>query len=254
MEQNILLDPSIQHWVLLPLIVIVLFMSVLKHYVTLLMNSAPTPVVSKIVNGNIVNYGQLLLQSGKILPSPSFKTRCVALLEGDLKKKVDPVNPMESMSDPNMMMGMLKDQAMNMVPNIGMMMLVSYFFSGFVVAKFPFALSNRFRGMMQEGMDTDDLSCSYVTSLSMYWLIMFACQGILQLVLGEDVEIGNQAAMLQQQMMQRPGQPVDYAALFKQISGDLDFVKDRHNWSYANAPEALLKDWRKKRADLKKRK
>lgn len=243
-EQNILLDPSIRDWVLLPLIVIVLFMGVLRHYVTILMNSPSKPNMARICNMNIQNYGRILLSSGAALSPEPFKHRAERMLNGMLKKEVDPVNPMEMMNDPNVMMGLLKNQFMMMVPNIGMMMLVSYFFSGFVVAKFPFPLSHRFREMMQRGLEIDVLNCNYVTSLSLYFLIMSGNQGLLQLLLGEDVESENHSAMMMQQMPQASAQPVDFAKVFKQISDELAFAKDHHRWGYENAPDVLLKKWR----------
>ncbi|KPA79863.1 putative mitochondrial hypothetical protein [Leptomonas pyrrhocoris] len=243
-EQNILLDPSIRDWVLLPLIAIVLFVGVLRHYASLLMNSAPKPNMSKICNTNIQNYGRQLLSAGSQLSPDAFKRRAERMINGVLNKEMEAPNPMEMMNDPNLMMGMMKNQFMMMVPNIGMMMLVSYFFSGFVVAKFPFSLSNRFREMMQRGLDIDVLNCNYVTSLSLYFLIMSGNQGLLQLLLGQDVESGDQTALMQQQMQQAPGQPVDYGKVFKQLTEELNFVKDRHKWAYANAPDTLLKTWR----------
>ncbi|KAG5489913.1 hypothetical protein JKF63_00030 [Porcisia hertigi] len=243
-EQNILLDPSIRDWVLLPLLVIVLMMSVLRHYVTILMSSPAKPNMVRICNTNIQNYGRLLLSSGAVLSPESFKRRAERMLSGMLQKEVDPVNPMEMMNDPNIMMGMVKNQFMMMVPNIGMMMLVSYFFSGFVVAKFPFPLSPRFREMMQRGLDIDVLNCNYVTSLSLYFLMMSGNQGLLQLLLGENIQSEDQSMMIQQQMAQTSAQPVDFAKVFKQIADELEFAKDRHRWAYRNAPDILLKKWR----------
>ncbi|KAK7197228.1 Integral membrane protein DUF106 [Novymonas esmeraldas] len=243
-EQNILLDPSIRDWVLLPLFVIVLFMGVLRHYVMILMNSPSKPNMVRICNTNIQNYGRQLLGAGAVLSPDAFKHRAERMLNGMLKKELDPVNPMEMMNDPNLMMGMMKNQFMMMVPNIGMMMLVSYFFSGFVVAKFPFPLSQRFREMMQRGLEIDVLNCNYVTSLSLYFLIMSGNQGLLQLLLGEDVDSMDQTAVVQSQFPQGPAQPVDFAKVFKQISEELEFVKDRHRWAYGNAPDFLLRQWR----------
>lgn len=241
MSQNITLDPSICGWVLLPLIVIVLFVGVLRHYASLLLNSSPKPNMMKICNANIANYGQHLIAAGQYLSPSAYKERVELMLNKTLKKEVDAANPLEMMNDPNMMMGMMKNQFTMLVPNIGMMMLVSYFFSGFVVAKFPFPLSHRFRGMMQRGLDIDDLDCSYVTSLSLYFLIMSGSQGLLQLLLGQDVEVNEQAMM---QMQGPPGQPVDYSKLFKSIVSELEFNKARHKWAFATSPETLLAEWR----------
>lgn len=94
---------------------------------------------------------------------------------------------MDMLSDSSMMTNMLKGQFMTMVPNIGMMMLISAFFSGFVVAQFPFSLSPRLRGMVQQGLDIDDLDGNYVTSLSMFFIIMSGSEGLLSLLLGQNV-------------------------------------------------------------------
>ncbi|CCW67103.1 unnamed protein product [Phytomonas sp. Hart1] len=245
MQQNILLDPNIRDWVLLPLIAIVIFLGILRHYATLLFTSQPNINMTAVCNTNIANYARLLIHSGNNLSPVAYKKRVEELMNHDLKKKVSPPNPMEMMNDPNMMMGLLKNQFMTLVPNMGMMMLVSNFFTGFVVAKLPFPLYQRFRGMMQRGLDIDDLDCTYVTSLSMYFLIMFGSQGILQLLLGQDATMNDQTYMMQQvQGGSTPGQPVDYSKVFKQISEELEFMKDRHKWSYANAPDTLLKEWR----------
>ncbi|EPY22732.1 hypothetical protein STCU_01592 [Strigomonas culicis] len=252
MPQSILLDPSIRDWVLLPLTGIVLLLSVLRHYLSLLLQSPPAVVLHSSVNKNIASYGKLLLSAGGHIPPSAFKERVAHMLENDLNKELEAPNPMEMMNDPNMMMSMMKGQFLNMGPNVGMMMLVSYFFSGFVVAKFPFPLSQRFRGMMQRGLDIDDLDCSYVTSLSMYFLIMSGCQGLLQLLLGQDVEMNDQMAMMQQQMQGGGAQaPVDYRSVFKQLSEEMQFMKDRQKWLYADAPEKLLKDWRAKKNSRK---
>jgi hypothetical protein len=43
------------------------------------------------------------------------------------------------------MMGMLKSQMLMIVPQMASMAWVSYFFSGFVVGKLPFSLTQRFK-------------------------------------------------------------------------------------------------------------
>ncbi|RNF08942.1 uncharacterized protein Tco025E_07065 [Trypanosoma conorhini] len=239
MSQNILLDSNIRDWVLFPLIAIVIFVGMLRHYAGLLMKSPPKPKINKMCCVNIANYGRLLLGEGKALSPEAFQRRAEAMRQGPLQKKVE-LDAMEMMNDPSMMGEMMKNNILMMVPNMGMMMLVSYFFSGFVVAKFPFGLASRFRGMMQSGVDIINLDCNYVTSLSMYFLIMFGSNGILQLLLGADADGGEQALMLSQMSGANPQQPVDYGKVFKSLAEELEFTQGCHKWAYENAPQLLL--------------
>lgn len=240
MAQNILLDPAIRDWVLIPLIVIMIFVGVLRHYVTLLLKSAPKPKMTAANDAKPVAYARVLLINGKFLSPAGYKMRldrfCNAS-SGILRKKIEH-NPMEAMSDPSMMGDMMKNNMTMMIPNIGMMTLVSYFFSGFVIAKFPFSLWSRTRGMTQRGVDIDTLECSYVTSLSMYFLILFGLQGVLKLLLGDNE--GDETRMQMQMMQQPANQPVDYGKVFKQMAEELEYEGDRYKWALEDATKRLL--------------
>ena len=75
--------------------------------------------------------------------------------------------------NPNGMMDMMKNNMSYMIPNIAMMSLVNMFFEGFLIVKVPFALTPRFKMMLQQGIDLKSLSASYVSSLSWYFIVMF---------------------------------------------------------------------------------
>ena len=62
-------------------------------------------------------------------------------------------DPLAAMSDPAMMMQQQKSMFTVMLPQMIMMGLISYFFSGFVMVKIPIPLSLRFKGMTQRGID-----------------------------------------------------------------------------------------------------
>ena len=81
---------------------------------------------------------------------------------------------------------------------------VNYFFSGFVVAKVPFPLTQRFREMLQRGVDLQGLDVTYVSSLSWYFLNVFGINGLLQLVLGEATNVNDLQAQQQMMMMVSP--------------------------------------------------
>lgn len=148
-------------------------------------------------------YSQRLRANGHYLSEKAFVKRKFYLVKkktGLLKEKLpaNPPNPM--MSNPNMMMDMMKGNMVNMVPNFALMTFVSYFFSGFVCLKLPFPLpSNRFKLMMQRGIDLSTLDVSYVSSLSWYFIVSFGLNGVYRLILGENIDFAD-AQMMQMQV------------------------------------------------------
>jgi ER membrane protein complex subunit 3 len=73
----------------------------------------------------------------------------------------------------------------NVLPNMLSMAWISYFFSGFIIIKLPFPLTNSFKAMLQQGIAIDNLDPSYVSSLSWYFINLFGTRGILSLVLDQ---------------------------------------------------------------------
>jgi hypothetical protein len=63
---------------------------------------------------------------------------------------------------------------------MGVMWLINYFFPGFIVAKLPFTLTERFRAMTQQGLQVPQLDTSYVSTGSWYF---FAQMGLAPLLM-----------------------------------------------------------------------
>ena len=103
------------------------------------------------------------------------------------------------MSNPEMMNGMMKQQLGGLGPQLALGAFVNYFFRGFILGKLPFALSPKFRGMLQSGIDLPSLDVTYLSSLSYYMLLLFGSRGILTLFFKNVV---NDAAMAQQMQQQ----------------------------------------------------
>jgi hypothetical protein len=78
---------------------------------------------------------------------------------------------------------------------------VSYFFTGFVMGRVPFPLSQRFRGMLQRGIDLGSLDVSYVSSLSYYVLMWSGLRGLRSLLFRGQETVDPTDMMAQQMQM-----------------------------------------------------
>ena len=72
---------------------------------------------------------------------------------------------------------MLKKNLNMIVPQMLTAAWVNFFFTGFVVGKVPFPLTQRFRGMLQRGIELQSLDVTYISSLSWYFLNFFGLRG-----------------------------------------------------------------------------
>merc|ERR1719240_904344 len=152
------------------------------------------------------------------------------------------VNPMAAMQDPNVMMNMMQGNMAMMVPQMAMMGIVNYFFSGFVLGKIPFPLTPSFKGMLQRGVGITQLDTAYVTSMSWYFLVMFGMRGLYSLVLGAGGTTDDMAMMQAQMGMGQqgqPGQPPNMNKIFAAEAENLTIVE--HTWFLDASEERLLK-------------
>lgn len=79
-------------------------------------------------------------------------------MKGALREKVKS-EAMNQMMNPNSMLEMMKGNMTFMVSNFVMMGLMSYFFGGFVLAKVPFSLTQKFKTMLQRGIELKYVRC-----------------------------------------------------------------------------------------------
>lgn len=210
------IDHSIRDWVLFPLVIIVLLFTLIRDYLNEIFNSKPQLLKNELdytllktenqqktfKNTQKLQQAQLLQMHGQYLPKNSFEARRIVFThpdEGLLFEKFPTVN-LSQLTDPNQVFGALKGNLLGIVPNIALWALVSHFFSGYIVAKFPFSLPISFRGMVQSGIEQLQLDVSYVTSASIYFLILFGLQGVQVLLLGNRAT-SQSAQMIQQQTL-----------------------------------------------------
>jgi hypothetical protein len=241
-DMDIMLDTQIRNWVVLPMVLIMVLVGVCRHYVIMLMKSESTSDVEEI------GYQQALMRCGRLrmnnrfLQKTSFSSRrhfYTAKEGGFLKNEKVRGGPVNPMMNPNGMVDMMKNNMAYMLPNMAMMAWISYFFSGFVVVRVPFPVTQRFKMMLQRGIDVGTLDVSYVSSLSWYFLVMFGLRGFFSLVLGADSG-ADEARMMQAQMGMGAGPQMgfDPKKAFAAEIDNLDLV--RHTFALDTAEKTLL--------------
>lgn len=108
-------------------------------------------------------------------------------------------------SGPNTAMDMMKKNLAMIIPQLLTFVWVNFFFSGFVAATTPFALTQRFRSMLQNGIDLSFVDVSYVSSRSWYFVNLFGLRGLFSLVLGEENAVGDTQRMMPTQIAMQIG-------------------------------------------------
>ncbi|EFC43110.1 predicted protein [Naegleria gruberi] len=251
---TLVIDSAIRDWVLLPIVAFILLFSILRHYASIYFKSNKEPPVDKFTHFQTLTKGQILGRNFNFIPLQSFLTRKAFFnreKDGEFRKKIEN-NPLTAMADPNNMTEMMKNNVQTMVPNLVMFGWIYFFYAGFVIAKFPFPLSDRFRAMVQRGIELQSLETSYVTSASMYFLILFGVKGVLSLLLGENVAdeaqlMANSNPLTMGQMGATPGANpmlmVDFGKAFESEKDNLELIQHTHE-PLNESESALLAKWK----------
>nr|PNR50542.1 hypothetical protein PHYPA_009728 [Physcomitrium patens] len=234
MANDLVLDTQIRDWVLAPLSIVMVLIGVLRHFVTKMMRTTPNPDLKAVKEGQIVLRARFLRASANYLPARSFQMRKAYYNNeenGLLHVPKGQGNDMQAQmfSDPNMAMDMMKKNLSMIIPQSLTFAWVNFFFSGFVAAKIPFPLTQRFRSMLQNGIDLSSVDVSYVSSRSWYFLNLFGLRGLFNLILGEENAVDDAQRMMQTQMaMQMGGFGADPAKTLGAEKDGLDLVQ--HEW------------------------
>lgn len=217
------LDPALKLWVLLPMLIVMIFVGLARHFGTLLLQPSPPQADAKHLREQAyIQYaGTLRNHSFNIGPEKFARySRIVSnkMREGKYLADPDakPASGMPSLLDPQgseMLMGGMRAQVMQYVPQTLVMQWVSAFFGGYVVMKLPFPLTNKFKEMLQANINTQDLDVRWVTSISWYILLLIGLGGVYTLILGSENMAANPATT---QGTQAPLMPnVDKKKLFE---------------------------------------
>eukprot|EP00897_Mesotaenium_endlicherianum_P004354 jgi/Mesen1/3947/ME000209S02954 len=208
---DLVLDSQIRDWVLVPLTVVMLLIGILRHLVTKMMKSEQKVDLKALKEGQVVLRARMLRAAGSYLPPKAYRMRrhyfCNeenGLLYVPKDKQVAP-NPGAMLQDPTMAMDMMKKNLSMVVPQTLTYAYVNFFFSGFVTAKVPFPLTQKFRGMLQSGIDLRSVDVSYVSSVSWYFLNFMGLRGLFSLILGEENAQDDAQKLMQAQMAMQMG-------------------------------------------------
>jgi len=168
---ELVLDPSIRDWVLIPIFVVMFLMGILRNNVTKMMKTTEPTKREQVQHNNQLMRARRLRANAGWVPASAFAARKHYFLEKDngvLMQKHEAPNPMSMMQDPSVMTKMMQGNMTMMLPQMVMMSIIPHFFSGFVVGKIPFPQTPSFKGMLQRGVDLKTLDTSYITSMSWY--------------------------------------------------------------------------------------
>lgn len=251
-DDPLVLDPRIRDWVLLPISVVMVLVTLVRTLATRLLQSAVRPALTALQEKGIVQRSQLLRASGHVLPAGAFAARRAFLRDHVLRveKSEDADLASQMAADPMAMMEPLKAQLVNMLPNILIMAWVNFFFSGFVVIKLPFMLTPRFRSMLQRGIEAAGLDFNYVSSISWYFLNFMGLNTLIDLInafrRGTRAESVNTLAMMAPTMAAAPAAAPAVGPLapdmVKVFRSELDNLSiARHDtWTLADVERRLI--------------
>jgi hypothetical protein len=237
---DLTLDPAIRDWCLLPMMGMVVMVALLRQHITALLKSDKPAEKEELKNKGLIKRAQRLRTSGKFICSSAFSSRRAYLTakEHGVLRSEDVPGPENPMSDPSKMMEPMKNQMGFLVTNAVMMGFSGYFFGGFVLVRVPFPLTNRFKVMLQRGVELTTLDPSYVSSISWYFLVMFGMRSIINLFLGEQASLDEEKAMQAQMGGGQQQMGFDAKKAFQLEADSLDLVE--HSWALDDVEKRLL--------------
>jgi len=273
-QENIVLDPKIRDWVLMPILIVMFLQGILRQYASVLLADQPKVNKSTLQKNLLLRRSNRLRVNSHVLPLASFRMRKAYFVSRAFRDRsanpTDPNDPNSASSadadstgsnapsgedrrdgdnaasgdanpfqDPFAMVGMMKQNMAMLIPSLVLFAWVSFFFSGFVLVKLPFGSTDRLKAMLQRGIFLRSLDPSYVSSISWYFINFFGLRGLFSLVLGDNNATDN-AKIMQEQMMGGAAmqQQVDFNQLFSQERTELEIVQ--HEWSVPGAEYRLL--------------
>ena len=193
---EIFLDSSILMWIFIPILLMCGFLSHIRTKIQTMLSSKPPAV--KIKNENSLKSSledarlgrvKMLQLNGGLLPFSSFNRKKTYLANQMLEyvapaQDEDPMAALQNnpMANPSNMMNMMKGQMLTPIIFSAQFYLIQFFFSGLIVAKLNFPLTQTFRNMLQKEIRVQSLDVKYVSGLSLYFISFIALHKLLSLI------------------------------------------------------------------------
>lgn len=187
------LDHRIQIWVLLPISIATALMSLLRRAITVIATEEPPTNLIKTRDSNTLARSANLRRSGGWISHEQFMVRKVYFVHpqtGVLTKPSKAKSAMSALMNPQHLANQVTALLSSLLPQMILGAWARYLFAGVAVCRLPFPLSQRFRGMLQSGMELagQNVSVSYVSALSWYLLNLFGNAGFIRVIThGTDV-------------------------------------------------------------------
>uniref|UniRef100_A0A8C5XI96 ER membrane protein complex subunit 3 n=1 Tax=Microcebus murinus TaxID=30608 RepID=A0A8C5XI96_MICMU len=226
---ELLLDSNIRLWVVLPIVIITFFVGMIRHYVSILLQS------DKKLTQEQVSDSQVLIRSRSFLTREYYFNNPEDGFFKKTKRKVVLPSPM---TDPTMLTDMMKGNVTNVLPLILIGGWINMTFSGFVTTKVPFPLTLRFKPMLQQGIELLTLDASWVSSASWYFLNVFGLWSIYSLILGQDNAADQSRTMQEQMTGAAMAMPAGTNKAFKTEWEALELTD--HQWALDDVEEELM--------------
>jgi len=254
---DLVLDPGIRSYVLIPIFLVVFLRSLLSNNIAKLVK--PETKVSqkdKILHSQALRRSKRTRANSHWIPSSSFYQRRRYLNNTSLAQvQVNQPQPGEQNVDElSNMMSMMKGNTASYISNIGFMFWVNSFFSGFLLVRLPFNITETLRPLVQRDVALQPFDSSYVSSLSWYFISFFGLGGLNKLLLGQSHEDPDMKMMKDQMggagpmgmpgmgpAMPGMGGQYDPNPMFAQERNELKIIN--HNWACKDADKKLLSRW-----------
>jgi len=246
-ERWVSLDPRIRTWVLLPISIATFVMGILRMYLSRWLMREPRVVLHRVRDAGLIARWMAIQRDGGILPEEQLAMRRHWFVKEDggvFREERNPRSAHMMLMDPEMLSQKTIELICSAVPQMLFGAWVRFFFGGFAVCRLPFGPPQRFRAMLQSGIEIAgrDLDVAYVSALSWYIINLFGNQCLFMLFMSHEAteEPRGPPNDLNQTMMKLYSMyGADPKTLFE--AGIKYFNEDiKHEWSLPSAEAELL--------------